>query len=66
MNAKCLHCGKVVMLDSTKVHVFAFQRKLTMVDFSKTDEIKNGEVIRGLLHNCGLSVDYEVVGQKVA
>lgn len=64
MNARCLHCGEVVTLDSTKVHVFPYRRRSTAVDFSKADEVKNGEVVRGMLHQCNLSVDYEVVAQK--
>ncbi len=62
LNARCLHCGEVVTLDGSVVHVFAYRRVLTAVDFSK--RIKRGEVVRGMLHDCKLSVDYEIVGQK--
>lgn len=64
LNARCLHCGEVVTLDGAHVHVFPYRRKATVVDFSKSDEVKNGEVVRGMLHDCKLSVDYEVVAQK--
>jgi len=63
MNGRCLHCKKVRRLDLSQVYVFAYRTPPTVVDQSKESEVLNGEVVRGLMCDCKLSVDYEVVGQ---
>ncbi len=64
MNARCLHCGTVIVLDLSKTHVLPYRTPLAVVHSWKADDVLNGDVIRGPLCPCKLSVDYEVVAQK--
>lgn len=64
LNARCLYCGEVFTLDLFVTHVFPYRKPMVVVNPWKAAEVKNGEVVRGMLCKCKLSVDYEVVAQK--